>query len=233
MSECGHCGFDVRSGDDACPLCGTPVTAVAAPARPVPWEDPEVGFASGLWRTWKQSVIAPGEFFGGVDWNGPLGRPILYYLLLGVISALFSLLWIFAGVSDPFGGTDVGLEPRRFGLFVFFLSPFLGLLVLGMQTLVYHLFVAMLARDRRPMSATARAVSYAAGPAAFTAVPLLGALMAGIWTIVMVVFGLRAAHRTTTGRAVVVVILPFVLAVVLVLGFFLLLLVAVSGLTEL
>lgn len=236
MTECGHCGFDVRRGDDSCPLCGTPVTddsrGEGGSGRTAPWEDPEIPLGSGLWRTWKQSMFMPGEFFERLAWDAPLWRPIFYYLLLGVASAFFSLLWIYTGVSDPAPGMEMGLDPRALGLFVFFLSPFIGLFILAFQTLVYHLFVALLVRDRRSLSATARVVAYSVGPAAFTLVPFLGAFMAAIWTPVLTVFGVRAAHRTTTGRAVAVVLLPLGVAVALVIGLVILVVVAVSGLTE-
>jgi hypothetical protein len=42
-------------------------------------------------------------------------------------------------------------------------------------------------------------------------VPIVGTLVGAVWGIVLQVVGIRTAHRTTTGRAALVVILPTVL----------------------
>ena len=106
-------------------------------------------------------------------------------------------------------------RPEHYKLHAF-ITPFAALFGLALWTLVLHLFALFLAPERRGLNSTARVLCYAAGPAVFSVVPLLGPFVAAIWGFVLQVFGLREAHRTTTSRAVAIVLLPLALLVLFV-----------------
>jgi len=222
MPVCSHCGFEV--GDvPACPLCGSPILP---PPPPEPrqkedgrtllpeWEDPVVSFPRTLTGTWIRSLMDPGGFYAGVPFEAPVMRPLLYFLIVTIVSAALSLFLSALGVSSDFLYESLGYEPMMEGgstVINFWLTPFVSLGVLIAWTLILHLFALILAPQRRGPGATARVLCYSVGPSIFTVVPIVGTLVGAVWGLVMQVVGIRAAHRTTTGRAVLIVILPTVL----------------------
>lgn len=227
-TACPHCGHE--SEEDVCPLCGTEMPAAGerrtagsagrdASGRstsspgdggPVAWEDPGLGFPVDAWRSWRESLLEPASFFRRIDHAAPLARPILYFLLVSVTGAFFHLVWQaylyvpMMGQAAAYGGDAYVIQ--------FFAAPFVVLIGLGVQTLILHLFVLMLAPERRGIGSTARVICYASGPALLSIVPFVGALAGGIWGLILQVVGIREAHRTSTGRAVVVVLAPIILA---------------------
>lgn len=225
---CPHCGHE--SEEEVCPLCGTDMPAggersspgsagrdvsgrsATSPGDggPVAWEDPGLGFPLNAWRSWRESLLEPTSFFRRIDHGASMARPILYFLLVSVTGAFFHLVWQaylyvpMMGQGAAYGGDAYVIQ--------FFAAPFVVLVGLGFQTLILHLFVLMLAPERRGMGSTARVICYASGPALLSIVPFVGALAGGIWGLVLQVVGIREAHRTSTGRAVVVVLAPVILA---------------------
>lgn len=238
MPTCPHCGHEADRGEARCPLCGSPLepepgpAGKAEPGAGLPaWEDPAVAFPADLWRTWRRSVLEPGAFFAGVPWGGGLARPVLYYLILSITAAFFTLWWEALGWMPVFPiPPEMGSERGALALVDFFLSPFVALLGLGIGSLVLHLFAILLAPDRRGLGATVRVLSYGAGPAVFAVVPVLGPLVGLAWSLVLHVVGMREAHRTTTGRAAAIVFLPLAVFLALVV-LTILALVLVAGVT--
>ncbi len=58
---------------------------------------------------------------------------------------------------------------------------------------------------------TYRVFAYTSGSTALIGlVPICGGIVAGIWAIVCEIIGLREAHETTTGKAVVAILLPVI-----------------------
>jgi hypothetical protein len=99
----------------------------------------------------------------------------------------------------------------------FFFKPFGALIALGVGTLVLHALALVLAAEPRGMGATARVFCYAWGPSVFTIVPVLGWIVGLVWSVVLLVVGVREAHRTTGGRAAVIVVTPILALLVAVL----------------
>ena len=60
-------------------------------------------------------------------------------------------------------------------------------------------------------------------------VPICGALLLLVWGIVVHVIGLREAHGIETGKAVAVVLVPFFLCAILIVGLVALVLVALPA----
>jgi hypothetical protein len=208
----------------------------------VPWEDADRTFPESLTATWLESLTAPARFFRAIDPGVPFARPLFYYLLFSVASALFSVLWGMSGggltlppeLAEALGYAGLpGTESRGWLLLEFFLSPFYALLALGMWTIVVHPFVRLFTESRRPLSETGRVFCYAAGPAVLTIVPWVGGIAALFGSFVLVVLGLRERHRTTTGRALAAVLVPAFALGVLAMMAFLFLLAALGSLGDL
>ncbi len=185
----------------------------------VPWEDPEVGFPEDLGRTWIESITSPVSFFQRMEPEAPLARAVLYFLIMAVGAALFSLLWGLAGSAPelpPQAADVMDLDPRGIQLFGFFLSPFANLILLGLAAVSVHLFVRLLTDSSRTLLATTRVICYASGPALFTLVPWAGEIAGWIGSAILLTIGIREVHGTTTGRATLTVLFPFMLAMLLV-----------------
>lgn len=179
-----------------------------------------------------RSLARPGDFFRRVPWDEAAARPILYFLIIAILSASFSLWWEAALGTTEFGRVlaELGITQRTGGVAVlrFFLAPFGALLWLVVSSLLFHAFLVPLARDRRGFRATLRAVCYASGPSVLAIIPIVGALAGGLWSLVLVAIGLREAHRMTGGAAATAVILAVLTPIILFVGF-LVFLVAVAG----
>ncbi len=184
----------------------------------VPWEDPDVGFPNSLGRTWFESLTSPVSFFQRMEPEAALARAVLYFLIMAVGAALFSLLWGLAGSAPelpPQAADVLDLDPRGIQLFGFFLSPFANLILLGLAAVSVHLFVRLLTDSVRPIGATTRVICYAAGPALLTIIPWAGELVGWIGSMVLLTIGIREVHGTTTGRASLTVLFPILIAAVL------------------
>jgi hypothetical protein len=185
----------------------------------IPWEDPEVGFPEDLGRTWIESLTSPVSFFQRMEPEAPLARAVLYFLIMAVGAALFSLLWGLAGSAPelpPQAAEVMDLDPRGIQLFGFFLSPFANLVLLGLAAVSVHLFVRLLTDSSHPLLATTRVICYASGPALFTIVPWAGEIAGWISSAILLVIGVREVHGTTTGRATLTVLFPFLFSLLLV-----------------
>ena len=230
MPACPHCGFDTGEGATTCPLCGSRTGSSAAAGGSAPradddwgvaspavgWEDPRGTFPSNLIATWRASLFEPAAFFQSLPYRAPLARPVLYYLIVSVTSAFFVLLW--GSVSESlFPSLALGSFEQVGPLVQFFFKPFGALIALGVGTLVLHALALVLVAEPRGMGATARVFCYAWGPSVFTIVPVLGWIVGLVWSVVLLVVGVREAHRTTGGRAAVIVVTPILALLVAVL----------------
>lgn len=196
----------------------------------IAWEDGAMPFPASLGLTWWECMVSPDRFFRRVAWSGPFSRPLLYFLIVTVLAGLFGLFWFVWGPWEP----GVTLELQLLG---FFLTPFAVLLALGFVALVQHMFVALMAPERRGLGATATVLCYASGVGLVSAVlppplavgrPVLAAagmtylvlyvllaLAVQVWYVFVLVIGLRQAHSMTTGRAAAAVLLPIVIGMAL------------------
>lgn len=249
MATCPHCGHEADAPAEECPLCGTlldagdervgragPGRAVsrseAPPGRaggPIPWEDPALGFGTGIGRTWTESLFDPVRFFGRVRERGTVLRPLLYYLLVTVAASFATLVWETQGLTFArwTGYMQMGDTAAAGPVITFVLTPLVAVVLVFFLTVVFHLGALMVAPDRRGMGATARVVCYAAGPSLLAVVPVVGTVVGAIWSLVLQVIGLREAHRTTTPRALFMVFWLWLAFVVL--GVLLAVLVASMG----
>lgn len=250
MSTCPHCGYE-NSGASICPLCGTATVAPGAaqsagslaPVGPVghwpEWEDSAHSFPRNLFQTWRRSVFEPTAFFRDVPYDRPATRPVLYYLIISLVAAMFALWWnaVFATANlglmsqymEGFDLAGAGGSAAAGAVLNFFLAPFGAVIGLIVWTGILHLFVLMLAKKRRAVGATVRVISYATGPLIVGIVPFVGGFVGSIWSLVLTIIGIREAHRTTTGAAAAIVLLPVALLFGLILVVFIVLLAAIAS----
>lgn len=193
------------------------------PAPPnVPWERRrELGFVSALFQTVRESLFDPVAFYRRVDPRGPIAPALLYATLIGVVAATFTLLWELA-VPSPWGGI-VPAETRAeaipsvvASLALWALTPILTPLAVLIGAAIYHLVLLVLGGPSQGYGGTVRATAYAAAPELLALVPFCGGFIAIPWLLVLYVIGLREVHGIQTGKAIAVVLIPFLMCAILV-----------------
>jgi len=209
--------------------------ATAGTASPTPWERDDLAFPSDLFRSWMECMTRPAEFFGRVDPDAPFTRPLLFFLVFWVLGAGLAAvstdpalgLW----TSGYVAAADAAPAEAMVRLFWFFLSPFVGLIGLGLNVVFVHVGVRVFVPSAAPLHVTARGLCYVAAPQVLVIVPFLGSLLVFAWALVLAVIGMRELHGTTTGRAVAAVVVPQLLFWFLMIGTLLFLLLVAVALT--
>jgi hypothetical protein len=93
-----------------------------------------------------------------------------------------------------------------FMLFAIFISGF-----------YYHVFVILFG-GQKGLTQTVKAVMYASTPALLLGWIPFVSFIGSVWTVILIIIGVRENQEMTTGRAVLVVLVPLVLTVILSFG---------------
>ncbi len=194
-----------------------PIPPVTEP--PLPWEQPGYPFLEALYETAKLFVTVPTQAFRRMSITADLGRPLLYAILLGWIGVIAGQLYSIAlrGVTAnllPFQSAEGLAMGTGVSIAVMVLAPVFILLGIFIWSAIVHLFLMMVGGANSGFGATVRVMSYATTAQLAQIVPLCGGIVGGVWAIVLEIIGLAQAHRTTTGKAAVAVLLPIALCCV-------------------
>ncbi len=187
------------------------------PHSALPWEDPARPVFDALVETIKLFVTAPTAAYQRMAPAGSLARPLTYLIVVGWVGVIFSQVYniAFGGITLPFAEEMVDPAAMSLSLGVnitiILIAPILLLIGAGIQLLVIHLMLMLVSGATRDLSATFRVICYAATPQLLNIIPLCGGLAAFVWTIVLLVIGLAVVHSTTHAKALIAVLLPFVL----------------------
>ena len=169
--------------------------AVAAEAEPdhralVPWEDPELSALAGFFRTLREVLFRPGEFFenlGGEGW----AEPLAFGLIVSSVGLLGALFWQLL-VRAPAGLSPVWLVALMAG------APVLALANLGIGGICWWGSVALMGAGR-DFTPTWRIFCYAQGGMALGLIPFFGMLVAGIWVLALMYCGVKQIYGISTG----------------------------------
>jgi hypothetical protein len=193
-----------------------PPTAPTAVA-PLPWEQPGYPALEALFETAKLLLLRPGEAFSRMSTTGDIGRPLLFAVVLGWLGMIAAQLYQLAMPGIPWRylpGMGRGMDyavPFAYTLAMMVLAPLLILLGVFIWSAILHLFLMLAGGANGGFSATVRVVCYAGVCQVLQVLPLCGGIIAFLWSIVIEIVGLAAAHRTSQGRAAVAVFLPLAL----------------------
>jgi hypothetical protein len=78
---------------------------------------------------------------------------------------------------------------------------------------ITHLCVMIVGGNKKGFEATFRALAYAFGGNLFGLIPFIGGTIGGIYSLVLMIFGIREGHGISTGKAVLAVLLPVIVVV--------------------
>ena len=189
---------------------------VAAVPTGLPWDRrQDLGLFPAFVETLKLVLLNPTTAFSAMKTEGGLSEPLIYAIIgssVGfIVYFLFSLLMSSFGIMGNrnalAGVLGVGVGAFVFVIFV----PVLIALGLFIGSAILHLCLTLVGGARRPFETTFRVVCFAAGSAyPLMILPICGGFISGIWCIVVECIGLARAHQTTTGRALLAILLPII-----------------------
>ncbi len=177
--------------------------------------DPVNSFADVVRRV----LLQPVGFFAGLPRQGSLLGPLVFALICIEISAILVGLLTFIDIP---GGVTWVLGARGDQGFLAFLgglvvAPIAGTIGVFLTALVTHLLVILVVGPGHAgFGATFRIISYSSVTSLLGWIPFIGWLFA-LYRLYLATVGIREMHSTTTGRALLVVLLPAILILVLVL----------------
>lgn len=195
------------------------------PVPPIPWERPGAGLRD-LFATVTLVLGRPGEAFSRLSATTGIGRALVFGLIVYVLASAIGQLWNLAlnqalmGMFEKFGGGGFS-ELQKFQLspalqfalsvalspFVYFVGTFIG-------AGVVHLLLVLFGGAPGGFATTLRVNAYCAATWVALVIPFLGELIGLVWWAVLLIFGLGAAHRISTGRSAAAVLIPVALCCV-------------------
>jgi hypothetical protein len=189
-----------------------------------------------LFKAWFDTVslliAKPGEAFTIMRPEGGLVDPLLFGLIGGCAGAVASIAFqaLFQSIPGFASGNNifdlVHLTPWIFVLIYAVVSPMLVAIGLFIGSAILHLCLMLVGGANRPFETSFRVVCFASGAAnLFSMIPMCGWLIAIGYDIVLKCIGVSRAHETTTGKAVLAVLLPIIVCC----GVIVLLAVALGG----
>jgi hypothetical protein len=204
----------------------TPVVFESTEDGPA-WERrSELGIAKALFTTWKEVLLTPGPTFSRMKSTGGYGSPLLFHLLMTVISILFVVIYqlgqmmligSFASTSasaHEYDGMGVLMAGGGIMFVVWFLLAIP--LVVGFNFVaaaILHLCLSLFKGTSKPYEATYRVLCYASSALILSVVPCVGSMAASIWALIAEIIGLARVHKTEGWRAACAIFLPLVVCI--------------------
>jgi hypothetical protein len=167
----------------------------------------------------RRVVLQPVGFFAGLPRRGSLLNPLVFALICTEIAAIVGGILSLAGVGGAFV-TGYGFQaPENQGLGEFIgsvvFAPMGGAIGVFVVAGIAHLLVRLVVgANNAGFGATFRVAAYTSVTSLVSWIPFVGGLLA-LYGIYLSVVGIREVHNTTTGKALVVVVLPAIVIVVL------------------
>jgi hypothetical protein len=167
----------------------------------------------------RRVVLQPVRFFAGLPRRGSLLNPLVFALICTEIAAILGGILSLAGAGGAFV-TGYGFEvPENQGVGEFIgsvvLAPIGGVIGVFVVAGVAHLLVRLvIGATNAGFGATFRVAAYTSVTSLVSWIPFIGDLLA-LYGIYLAVVGIREMHSTTTGKALIVVLLPVIVIVVL------------------
>ncbi len=187
------------------------------------WEIREsLGTMGALLPSIKEVLLAPEDTFRRMPVSGGLGGPLLFAVILGTIGSIFGIGWQLVWSALPMaasGGAQNAINEyvttTTICIVSMILSPLLCLVGAFVSAGIYHVCLMILGGAEEGFEATFRVWCYVSGAVAlFQIVPFCGGLIVLVWGIASGAIGLREAHRITTGKAVMAMLLPLIVCCV-------------------
>ncbi len=163
-------------------------------------------------------VLQPVRFFAGLPRSGALVNPLLFALICIVISAIFSALLVLVGVqaSPGFNPNPQNAIPSTFApksaIASIIFAPIGGTIGLFVAAAIQQLLVRLIVgANNSGFGSTFRVASYTQVTSLVNWIPIVGPLLA-LYGLYLSIVGIKEMHSTTMGKAALVILIPFAVA---------------------
>ena len=227
MVTCPQCGFEQPETDE-CIKCGIVISKYIqyqemarsfegqvreiSPEELPPWESGE-GFIGAFFQTTREVLFSPTQFFKKVSATGGYWAPLIYGVICGVIGGCGAILWqwLFASQFLPVQISSM-IPFLSIFLIIFLIAlPFLIVFSLLIGSGITHLCLMIVGGNKKGFESTFRALSYSYSGNLFGVIPFIGSTIGGIYSLILIIFGVRECHGISTGKAVLAVLLPLII----------------------
>jgi hypothetical protein len=166
----------------------------------------------------RRVLFQPASFFAAMPRSGPLLNPLVFALICIEISVLLSALLVLVGVqrNPGFNPNPQTALPSVYtpgsALLSIILAPIFGAIGLFIAAAIQQLLVRLVVgANNSGFAATFRVAAYTQVTGLINWIPILGPLLS-LYGLYLAIVGIREAHDTTTGRAALVILIPFAVA---------------------
>jgi len=201
-----------------------PPQMTAAPPQapgpgPIPWEErARLGLGTALVGTVELFALRPREGFLRARRTGDLLSPVLWVAIMAFLGALLRFVWglvVQLPLEGMLGGGRGEMAQLALitggGFIGVFTAPITAVAVAFIMAGILHgclMLMGGLDRTQLGYEGSLRAVAYAEISQLACIVPLAGSLIAMVWGVILIAFGLEALHDTSFGRALAATLIP-------------------------
>lgn len=166
-----------------------------------------------LIETIKGMIIAPVQTMQQQE-ESTVQDTLLYYLEIILAFALLSTI-VTALVQSAGLATTADLQAPA-SLLIYLVGLIVGMIIaLVIMVLLFHLCARVVGGDGE-WTDTLRAVVFSSTPVVVIGwIPFVGSFLADLWSLVLMVVGVREYHHLSTGRAAIAVLLPAIVLIIL------------------
>ena len=224
-AKCPRCSntFEILSPDDqeTAPLDIEKMdTNNESSPGPETVEFDEPGYFTGLWKALTRVLFSTSDFFSGIEKESGLQNAFAFGILMGSIGAMFSIFWQFLlRYQDISYIAKLIPEPvsmNHIFLGMVIISPLLVLIDVFILAAVLHLFLLILKGATNGFEGTFKVILYSNAASVFKLIPYIGGFIAFIWSLIILVIGMREVHKISTAKSLLALLLPFLLFVIFV-----------------
>jgi hypothetical protein len=229
LVTCPQCGFEQPETDE-CIKCGVIISKYVkyqemarsyegqvheiSSEEYTPWESGQ-GFIAAFLRTTQEVLFSPTKFFKKVAVGQGYWSPFIFAMIAGIIGCGVALLWQWLFLPEMVPSQIRSVTTYSlFLVFAIISIPFGIAFSIVVGSGATHLCVMIVGGNRKGFQATFRAFSYSHSAMLFYIVPVIGGFVGFVYFLILAILGVREGHEISTGKAVIAVLLPLIVAFV-------------------